>query len=283
MTLATSVTSPKSQTAGKKVLVEVLHLDDIPGAMDKMGWKISARMMRRWFAAQPAYIMNKSVRGGATPPNQLSSSQYDDQIIKMDWVLSFPRCVQPFEDLVMNWHSPAGLRTLKTRLQAAGWAQGSSATLGSVTMTAIDLEVISQVNFTRFGAKLDTLDDMYGAIGNAAYKIAVVGKTRYSPTGDIFEIDKLGVYVRDTYDFNDDGAVPEPLGVWNKERCLSKAETIEYLALSPAQIYRTFQGFVPVFNGDFRRWQKAHNSGGDFVVYSDVKWVEPPISWVKIP
>ena len=33
-----------------------------------------------------------------------------------------------------------------------------------------------------------------------------------------------------------------------------------------------FEGFVAVYNRDFRRWQKVHNSGGDFVVYSDVKW-----------
>jgi hypothetical protein len=151
-------------------------------------------------------------------------------------------------------------------------------------MKAHELNVISQVNYRYFGAKLDTLDDMYGALGKATYKIAVVGKSKRTSTGiDVFEIDKLGVYIRDTFDFNDSDSISEPLGVWSKERCLSKAETAAYLAMPPVQIARTFQGFVPVFNRDFRRWQRAHNAGGDFVVFSDVKWIASPIREVRIP
>jgi hypothetical protein len=151
-------------------------------------------------------------------------------------------------------------------------------------MRAHQLDPISQVNYKKFGAKLDTLDDMYGAIGKAVYKIAVVGRSKRTPTGaDVFEIDKLGIYIRDTFDFTEGDGVPEPLGVWSKDRCLSKAETAAYLAMPPVQIARTFQGFVPVFNRDFRRWQKAHNSGGDFVVFSDVKWIVPPIREVRLP
>lgn len=285
MSLATSITSPRSQTAGKTHHVDVLHLDEIPSAMDKMGWKVSAKMMRRWFAAKPAYIMTENVRNGMVKPQQLAASQYDDQIIKMDWALDFPRCVQPFEDLVMNWHSAAGLKQLKGHLIAAGWTPGKTTALGSLHMNARDLDKICQVNFIRFGETLDTMDDMYGALGKASYKLAVVGKTRKSsvPGRDAFEVDKIGVYIRDTYDFNDDGVFPEPLGIWNKERCLSKPEMAAYLTMTPAMIARTYQGFVPVFNGDFRRWQKAHNSGGDFVVFSDVKWLPSPIREVQIP
>jgi len=125
----------------------------------------------------------------------------------------------------------------------------------------------------------DTMDDMYGALGKATYKIAVAGRSKPSPSGiDLFEIDKLGIYVRDTYDFNDDGKLSEPLGISNKEPCLSKADMAAYMAMAPVQIARTYQGFVPVFNRDFRRWQQVHNSGGDFVVFSDVKWITPPVT-----
>lgn len=33
--------------------------------------------------------------------------------------------------------------------------------------------------------------------------------------------------------------------------------------------------FVPVFNSDFREWQKKHNTGGDYIVFSDVLWTPP--------
>jgi hypothetical protein len=281
MTLTTSVTSPKSQTAGKQHLLDVLHLDDIPGAMDNLGWKVAAKMMRRWFSTKPAYVMPEGVRSGKIAP---SRPQYDDQIIKMNsWVLNFPRCVDPFEHLVANWDTPAGLGLLKERLKAKGWTPGSNITLGSVGMNAHELNVTSQVNRQEFGSLFDTLDDMYGALGKAFYKIAVVGKSKRNPAGvDIFEIDKLGVYIRDTYDFNDD-ILPEPLGIWNKERCLSKKETAAYLTMEYPLRAITFPGFVPVFNSDFRRWQQAHNSGGDFVVFSDVMWIASPVSSVEIP
>lgn len=281
MTLATSVTSPKSQTQGKKHFVEVLHLDDIPGAMDKMGWKISAKMMRHWFSISPAYEMPLDVRTGKIRP---ASSQYDAHIIKMDWALDFPRCIEPFENLVMGWQTPAALNVLKTRLEAAGWAPGSNTTIGSVGMSAYDLDSTSQVNRKEFGTTLDTLDDLYGALGKATFKLAVVGRSKRSSSGiDIFEIDKIGIYIRDTYDFNDSGMTPEPLGIWNKDRCLSKAESAAFLTMPPVMIAKRFQGFVPVYNSDFRRWQKAHNSGSDFIVFSNVKWLEPIIREVRIP
>nr|WP_277302627.1 DUF6402 family protein [Klebsiella variicola] len=36
-----------------------------------------------------------------------------------------------------------------------------------------------------------------------------------------------------------------------------------------------FSGFVPVFNSDFRKWQDKHNTGGDYMIFSDLLWVPP--------
>ncbi|WP_269430370.1 DUF6402 family protein [Leclercia adecarboxylata] len=38
---------------------------------------------------------------------------------------------------------------------------------------------------------------------------------------------------------------------------------------------RDFTGIVPVLNADFRTWQAKHNTGGDYIMLSDVLWVEP--------
>jgi hypothetical protein len=37
--------------------VDVFGIDDIPGALDNMGWTVSAKLMRRWFSIKPAYVM----------------------------------------------------------------------------------------------------------------------------------------------------------------------------------------------------------------------------------
>lgn len=285
MSLATSVTSPKANTAGREHLVDVFHIDEIPGAMDKMGWVVAAKMMRRWFDTKPDYAMTNQVRDGTVPPSALKPSQYDDQIIKMDWALGFSRCVPMFEDLVMHWNSPKGITRLKGCLEDAGWTRGASISLGSTRMCARELEETSQVNFSKFGQAMDTLDDMYGALGNAIFKLAVVGRTKQSAVygREVFEVDKLGVYIRDTYDFTDDFHGSEPLGIWSRKRILNKLETAAYLGYSPVMIAQTFQGFVPVFNRHFRRWQQVHKEGGDFVVYSDVMWLPSPIREVPIP
>nr|WP_306798316.1 DUF6402 family protein [Pectobacterium polaris] len=54
MTVATSKTSPASNTEGKKINVDVFHIDQIPDAMDNMGWKVAPQLMRHWFSTNPA-------------------------------------------------------------------------------------------------------------------------------------------------------------------------------------------------------------------------------------
>ncbi|MDF7680263.1 DUF6402 family protein [Enterobacteriaceae bacterium ESL0689] len=48
-----------------------------------------------------------------------------------------------------------------------------------------------------------------------------------------------------------------------------------YLYADCGDLARKFSGFVPVFNADFRKWQNKHNTGGDFMIFSDVYWTEP--------
>ncbi|EDS6477314.1 hypothetical protein YB05_003084 [Salmonella enterica subsp. enterica] len=40
------------------------------------------------------------------------------------------------------------------------------------------------------------------------------------------------------------------------------------------ELVRSYSGFVPVFNSDFRLWQKKHDAGGDYIIFSDVFWTK---------
>jgi hypothetical protein len=68
---------------------------------------------------------------------------------------------------------------------------------------------------------------------------------------------KIGVYVRDAYDFNvglfDDTLVE--LGIWEKRWMLSKQEMAVCRMNQLTALANVFPGFVPVRNGGFRRWQ----------------------------
>ena len=62
------------------------------------------------------------------------------------------------------------------------------------------------------------------------------------------KIVKLGFYIKDTYDFNDD----QPLGYWSDDGVT--------LSVGP--------GSVAVENKSFRDWRARFNHGGDFMLFS---------------
>lgn len=94
--------------------------------------------------------------------------------------------------------------------------------LNNGNLSAIELDKTSQFNFIKIGSTLwekatDTLDDVYGALGSFIIKIAF---TELNVTKDTdgfmrLEIKELGLYVRDTYEFMNDGD-DQPLGYWGE-------------------------------------------------------------------
>lgn len=259
-------------------------LPHIPNAMDNMGWKIAARMMRHWFSIKPAWKMTDKIKHGDADPMTLKPSQYNDQIIKMDWVLHYKRVRKAFDELYSKWATKKGKGELKKKLIKAGWKSGMPTfRLAYNIRTARELDSICQVNFRSFGSKSDTLDDLFGALGIANFKLAVVGTVKHiagSPAKNIFTVERVGIYIRDTYDFRTDEIFEEmvPLGIWSRDRLLSKRESAAYVATAS----KYYNDFVSVYNRDFQDWQDNKNEGGDFVVYSDVKWLVPDPSWQHI-
>lgn len=285
MTVATSTLSPQEQRQGKTVPVDRLYLDEIPGAMDKMGWRVSAALMRRWFATKPAWVMGPEDRVESNV-STLPTSRVENRLITMQWLLGYESVFSAFDELSNNWDTPRGREELVNKLKAAGWTPGAKVKLGYGVFNAMHAETTCQVNYRIFGAYRDTFNDLFGAINKGMFKLAVKGVTAVSPiTGrEVFEIHKIGIYCRDTYDFGANRIMDSTfgLGVWSRERCLSKVEMAGY-ASAPAPLRAArFPGFVPVRNDDFRRWQQARNEGGDFYVFSDILWFDPHINHVYL-
>jgi hypothetical protein len=283
--------------AAKPFKFPVLYLNQMPGAMDKMGWRVAAAMMRNWFS-NPAWRMPSieregNIRGKKGNPiiySTLPPTKINETIIKMQWALAYPQVQKALKHLREhnNWCTEKGMELLVKRLKNAGWIPGVKRPylLGNPNNSASVLDNTCQVNYKGFGEYMDTLDDFYGAIFKATLKVAVVGHAAYDPDihMDFFKVDKMGFYLRDTYDFNterwEDPTIG--LGIWSKDRMLSKAETGVFMSmrhtLNPLT-YSTFlakySGFVHVRNSDFYRWADKHGTGGDYYVFSDVLWETP--------
>jgi Family of unknown function (DUF6402) len=261
---------------------------DIAQAMKKMGWPVASSLMKRW-AVGAAWTMPDTIKLGTADPMQLPANQFDDTIVTMSWLLKFKRAKTAYDEVISKAVSVNAQVVLKERLATAGWKSGAFV-LGNVNLPARSLERTCQTNYVQFGSLTDTVDEFFGAIGKASVKVAVVGNVAPSANKKhVFNITKLGVYLRDTYDFNDDGFFSQPLGVWSKDRCLSKVEMAAYYTDKANRLNPTnwllpppYPGFEGVDNSTIREWRKSSGKGGDFVIYSDVVWVDPPIKQVPL-
>ncbi len=137
--------------------------------------------------------------------SQLPSAYLDDTTVTMQWALGFARVQSAMARLQANWASPAAITLLKQRVvrQSPGRIQ-ECWRFGDLSKPARILDETCQVNYAVFGRWSDPLDDFYGAMGEAQIKLAVSGMViARGPVHARIEIDELGFYLRDSYDFND--------------------------------------------------------------------------------
>ncbi|MFC5610137.1 DUF6402 family protein [Variovorax soli] len=131
-------------------------------------------------------------------------------------------------------------------------------------------------------------DDLTGALG-AFNLYAAVSEFHIerSSTRITAVITGIAVYVKDSYTFATDPDKPSQyLGHWNKRSVvispsasiLSKHLDADYPLVVDKKPVRpaTFLEdmiYYPVRNRSFRDWQMKHRQGGDFIAYSNVRWV----------
>lgn len=277
MTVVNVKLSPRTKKNGEIVNVDIFHIDQIPDAMDSMGWEMAPKLMRHWFSITPAFKFNEHVKIKylLSDARTIPESLVNDSIIKMSWAKKYIE--KDIINALHNWHTPKAIKLLKDRLLASGYTIGKKVTLGT-NNNVRELDAIAQVNTFPVGHLSDTIDDWYGAIGNANLKVVINGETTVRNHKDVFIVKAVGIYIKDTYDFVSN-RYNEPLGIWSKVRVLTKAETAIYMSYYAEVLFgllaKKWSGFVPVFNNDFRDWQDKHHSGGDFIVFSDVMWFYP--------
>ena len=160
---------------------------------------------------------------------------------------------------------------------------------GDLSADVAEIETLYQVNVISLGGKFDDLDDYYGSIGEAQFKLAVSGQVTTTNSRHHIKIDKIGVYLHDTYEFRNSG-VDQPLGHWGFGGVRNKINTALY-SLFDADVninskYKSVscdvvvdeqehqrENYFDVQNSDFSKYRTKHAKGGDFTIFSDVKAV----------
>lgn len=272
--------SPAYITQGKKVEIDMLKLSELPGVMRNMGWVVAPKLMERWFQGDP-FVLHQNLRDTYDRyPLSIPPAHFDDEIVTMDWCLQFDRFAEAYETIINNYSTEMSAQVLEERLRRCDWP-AALPRLGNTSMTARELNATCQIQSVHCGKLTDTIDDYYGAIGRGMVQMAVVGHVHRGKIGELFIIENVGLYLKDRYEF--DGT--QFLGAWTKTKALGKAEMLSRLsaAASPVgtQILKLNEPVFHVFNHHFREYREKHGKGGDFVIYSDVKWLPgadfPPI------
>ncbi|MEM9588053.1 MAG: DUF6402 family protein, partial [Planctomycetota bacterium] len=97
--------------------------------------------------------------------------------------------------------------------------------------------------------------DMVAAMGNFNFRVLVAGVVAPATSGGghVVTIDEVGIYLRDSFDF--EGS--QHLGFWDDSD--NSVSAINFLS------------GTRVTNKSFRDWRTANQRGGDFLVYSDLR------------
>jgi hypothetical protein len=266
----------------------MLCVQDVPELMqNKMNWPVSALLMRRWFNGAK-YIMTDAQKSG-TSQQCFSPQILDTTDVKIDWALRFDRVRKASVTLLHKWRDPKAIELLKTRVQSASPNYSQQPwRFGDLTQPAPVIDGTCQIQFVVFGSLTDPPDDMRGAIGVGTLKLAVSGIVSVQSGARRIAIDMLGIYLRDTYDFNGS----QFLGLWN-ENGLDTSNIDEGLAYLDLSSYRDMpvdRGTDKIYPGVdnityqvnnrvFNEWREKNDKGGDYFVFSEIKRypISPPV------
>jgi hypothetical protein len=244
----------------------------LPGIMRRHGWGIAPYLMELWLH-----------KGANSVPEH---GFHNTDLIRMDWVLSFERANEVYNTAKANkvWMTEKAqdeiIRKIirgKGRLPAAVGERIEIGNVGEGEMLYpgnwLQFHKDWQIQYAdhRENKFSSPLDDLYGALGDFSFYYLVKGwveriedrggQPRYKVT-----LNKIGVYLRDSYDFNDKGLnkiVSQPLGVFG---C-----SPPYIG-NGIKVQGSSKRYF-VTNKDFCEWRQKYGKGrgGDFLIFSDIK------------
>jgi hypothetical protein len=246
------------------------RIPELPSIMRRHGWGVASMLMHKWLNS-----------GANSNPEH---GVHDTITVRMDWVLHFNRALAVYQAAKNGkvWVNEAAqneiirkLINIKSRLPAVVGEKLEIGNVGEGQMrhpgNVVQFHDDWHVQFREVKQSLlnPLIDDLYGALGNFSFYYLVKGWIERLPGKDgqpryKVTINKVGVYVRDSYDFNDKPwEFSQPLGVFG---------------CSPLYIGNglKLQGSSKryyVNNSDFREWRRKYGKGhgGDFLVFSDIK------------
>ncbi len=226
-------------------------LQDVPEAMEKIGWPVAADLARKWFEG-PSHIFN----------NKPDSEQpWDDKIVTLQWAVRNEGVKTKLRDLLADdIYSDKAVALLKNKIlrHVSDEFRSTKSTRPTPSFTAriinsdirqfhLDWQFQRRKVNTFHGSNWLTPTEVTAALGNFALYAAVgrfeiqgeryfnYKKTPYEYCMDAEAIlTHVYIYIKDNYSFNDeDPSKSQYLGHWNKAGMITSylMNTNEFLGL----------------------------------------------------
>ena len=233
-------------------------LAHVTGVMRHFGWFNAARLQEKWLLGPPR-VVGKDFQ--IKTHQDVLKAPKDTTTIKMDrWVLTFPKAKAKYDELVVQkacMNKPARIKItdmLRRQGKLRGKQRKSFGNLGAPVPNQ-DKNYVQQRSVSILFSEMRKPNDMAAALGRFNLRCVVAGEVVPHPRKPehMVVIKKLGVYVRDSFDFNGF----QPLGDWRANP--------PYASGIPAS------GTVSLYNSTYREWRIANNEGSDFLVFSNLK------------
>jgi len=211
-------------------ILGLIDITNIPGIMTANQWTHGAALMKHWFD---------------------STGKNDTTTVTMDWVLGYARARDVYDNIINEkvYVNDAA----KQQIIALAKKKGVYKKGGSFGSTSGDVETLDKdyIQYRAVGSILDPIDDLNTALGTFVFRIIVEGSVKGRGYHHCFTISKIGIYVRDSYDFKGD----QFLGFWNDKTNYGGRNW--------------FKG-ESVSNKDFRDYTAKTGKGKDFIVFSNI-------------
>lgn len=274
-------TTPVVETTKK------FKITDIPGVMRNIKkWPKSAELMDLWFSL-PAKTMSKKEKEGKTRLNEYPQEYTNTTMFPWSWLEQFENVQEGLNNLKANLDNKAAQKELKTIF--------SDYILSNKKRTYP--YIIPNINFPKslhsdwqyqrvpidYG---NTMDDLYGSLGNFALYAAILEATitkttnhNLTPNNYSVHITKVVLYMKDTYEFRGS----QYLGHWAFDGVSLDAlggilnmGNVEYIV---PRFCPEAGGLVEAFgNADYRKYRKETGLGGDLLLFSDAKTIPVDIT-----
>ncbi len=244
----------------------VFDLQDIPGAMRKMGWPKSAELMQRWFKGALNYSRSKDEERDGINQNgvRYPAEFVDSQTITWDWLLTYPAVADGLNTLVqpgvidspkmneagVSAYSNAKKSALKLVNAQYCTFTGEIDALAACKGDVWALHDRCQFQLNKMGFMSYPNSDLAGALGDfaiyAAIAYAKVERQDFAP--HTVTITHVYAYVKDNYSFSDDpDKASQYLGHWNKNKVIfSPATSAVQLASSLPLIGGRYEVNYPI-------------------------------------